>query len=84
MHDISVQYSCKLLVSLGQCVPASSDSVWKADDAYLGLIWPSRRGRRGRIKKTARRRRFKLPMPSTVLGNVQLIRNKTDESETCI
>ena len=42
---------------------------------------PRKRGRRGGVRLRARRRKYRLPLPSIVFGNAQSIRNKTDELE---
>ena len=42
-----------------------------------------KRGKRGGIRLRLRRRKFKLPLPSIVLGNAQSLGNKCDELSAC-
>eukprot|EP00745_Piridium_sociabile_P022796 TRINITY_DN35541_c0_g1_i7.p1 TRINITY_DN35541_c0_g1~~TRINITY_DN35541_c0_g1_i7.p1 ORF type:complete len:265 (+),score=37.09 TRINITY_DN35541_c0_g1_i7:293-1087(+) len=42
-----------------------------------------KRGKRGGIRIKARRRRYRLALPSMVMGNVQSVRNKVDELTAC-
>ena len=44
---------------------------------------PRKRGRRGGVRIRMRRRRFRLPLPSIVLGNAQSLGNKSDELAAC-
>ena len=44
---------------------------------------PRKRGRRGGVRIRLRRRRFRPPLPSIVLGNAQSLWNKSDELAAC-
>ena len=44
----------------------------------------TKRGRRRGVIGRRRRRRFKPAPPSIIMGNVQSLRNKPDELETCV
>ena len=45
---------------------------------------PRKRGRRSGVRLRARRRKYRLPLPSIVFRNAQSIRNKTDELEASV
>ena len=52
-------------------------------DPQLCHLRVRKRGKRGGVRLRMRRRKFKLPLPSIVLGNAQSLGNKCDELSAC-
>ena len=51
---------------------------------WMNIRRRTKRGRRSGVNERARRRRLKPALPSIIMGNVQSLRNKPDELETCV
>ena len=42
-----------------------------------------KRGKKGGLRQRIKRRKFRVPLPTLLLGNVRSVKNKTDELAAC-
>ena len=66
-----------------QCKASKSFDFDFLKDPLLKDLKPHKRGKRGGVRLRMRRRKYKLPLPSIVLGNAQSLGNKCDELIAC-
>lgn len=78
-----IVYTSEYLHTFNHCKFPPSELERLFTNTCLKHLRPRKRGRRGGVATRLRRRIFKLPLPSIVLGNAQSLRNKVDELETC-
>lgn len=84
--QLKIIYSREALLNIREAVPSLPR------DELIGLPTPSspgnkprrKRGRKGGVRARLKRRPFRPPLPTIMFGNVQSIRNKTDELRACV
>ena len=75
-------YSKKDLLAL-QCKASKSFDFSFLKDPALRDLKPHKRGKRGGVRLRTRKRKYKLPLPTIVVGNAQSLGNKCDELIAC-
>ena len=82
-HTAMIQYSPAFLQA-ARVKAVTFDPPLIADDIWMNICHRTKRGCCSGVNERARRRRFKPALPSIIMGNVQSLRNKPDELETCV
>lgn len=82
-HTVMIQYS-RAFLQAARVKAVTFDPPLIADDVWMNIRRRTKWDRRSGVNERARRRRFKPALPSIIMGNVQSLRNKPDELETCV
>ena len=78
-----IQYSHAFLQA-AQVKAVTFDLPRIADDFWMNIRHQMKRDHRSGVNEQARWRHFKPVLPSIIMGNVQSLKNKPDELETCV